>query len=245
MEVQRMLINFRPLCANKLKSLSQARIFRTGDLLHVDEHDVEQLRTTYHISHYLDLRSHTEVKQKAINDKLVDSKIVYRHFPMQDEGHYLRKTKFPDGKDYFNYYAHLLENNKVSIKEFLIYVNEISSFAFMYGCYAGKDRTGVISILLMYLTGLFNDSDIVEDYILSGVMLRKDIGYFQSTWEKKQLSKDQYIERLTPHSETANLIINHLNEQYGGVNGYLSYLDLLETDLTRLNTLFRRIYHVE
>lgn len=94
MEMMRMLINFRPLCAPKLKSLSQAHIFRTGDLQNVDERDIEIITTDYNISHYLDLRSHSEVQENGINKLLLDGKLVYRHFPMVDENHYLRKKNF-------------------------------------------------------------------------------------------------------------------------------------------------------
>lgn len=237
-----MLLNFRPTCAHKLRDNRKAPIYRSGDLLALNDYDVNKIQDCG-IMHYIDLRTVGEVEQFGVSDKLLQTDIIYRHFPIDDDDHYLRKISAPNGEDYFNYYAHLLENNKVTIRELILYISNILSMPFMYGCYAGKDRTGIISILLLLLLE-FDLEDIVHDYTLSGDYLKMNIDYFQSKWEKKGLTREQYANRMTPFAGTVILLIDHIKRQFGNILGYFSYLEIPMSSLHLTSKTLRMYYDI-
>lgn len=237
-----MLINFRPVCEHKLKDPARTFLYRTGDLQGLTNEDIIKITNVYGVTNFLDLRSQSEVKQSALNSLLTNNFHTH-HFPMVDDDHYLRKKRFPNAIDYFHYSIHLLENNKEAIRELLKYMNGMGDSKLMFGCYAGKDRTGIVSILLLYLNN-FQVNDITLDYTLSGKYLKENIDYFKHVWERKQLTREQYIKRLTPHPDTAGLILKHMDNVYGGKSGYLSYLNLTQADISHLSASIKQYYAI-
>ena len=64
----------------------------------------------------------------------------------------------------------------------------------LYFCAAGKDRTGVVSAIILTKLG-FNLEDIVDDYLLSAINLKEDLDKFSKT------HKDIDINVITPKKE--------------------------------------------
>ncbi len=70
----------------------------------------------------------------------------------------------------------------------------------MYFCNAGKDRTGVVTAILLSYLG-FDDQYIIDDYLLSGINLKNDLNTFAKN------NSDIDIEVITPHKEYIEPII--------------------------------------
>ena len=97
-----------------------------------------------------------------------------------------------------------------------------SSGAVLFNCTTGKDRTGMISALLLGLAGV-SDEDIVADYCVSEVYLAsvytRLIDAFRKHWPDMPVSvKDPFFK--TAPENMASLLV-HLNAAYGGIPGYL------------------------
>ena len=88
----------------------------------------------------------------------------------------------------------------------------------MYHCTLGKDRTGIVTALLLGNCGV-SDEDIIADYSVTQVYLRRIIEIYRAKWppEEKDLVKPMFG---TP-PETMEALLGHLNEKYGGVPAYL------------------------
>lgn len=117
-------------------------------------------------------------------------------------------------------YKKILIKNQENIKEIIGLINKINA-PFAFGCAAGKDRTGVLSyIILRYLGEPINV--IASDFSLSKSSLIDDISLFQSHWLKKGLTKQEYIERINTSEEIIFLLDKWVSETYGSVYEYLA-----------------------
>jgi protein tyrosine/serine phosphatase len=86
-------------------------------------------------------------------------------------------------------------------------------------CHAGKDRTGLVSALLLRLAGV-PAAAIAVDYALSGERLRQRHEEWVATAADD--AERARIERIaaTP-AEAMRAVVEAIDEQYGGVGGYL------------------------
>jgi protein-tyrosine phosphatase len=91
-------------------------------------------------------------------------------------------------------------------------------------CAAGKDRTGVVSALLLSAVGVPEEA-IVEDYVLSQ-------SCFASPWDETC----EPIEVDCP-PELMSATLAYLERRYGGARGYLRRAGVAADDLTRLRSL--------
>lgn len=237
------MLNFRPLCSEKILKNSYAFIFRSGELIHLDKIEIEEIVTNLSIKHYIDLRSPSEISLNGSPDLLIEAGINWQVFSMKDDNHYLRTIKFPTGTDYYSYYVHLLEVNKSILREIFVFINNQFHERCIFGCYAGKDRTGIIAFLLLKLFD-FHEDDILNDYLASRISLVDNIDYFRKTWEKKGLTKEQYIARITPTKEPILLLCEYLSHKYGSIEGYFNDLNLEIEDFAHMSKAIKGCYNL-
>lgn len=101
----------------------------------------------------------------------------------------------------------------------------------LFHCTAGKDRTGVISMLLLELFGA-EDRVIVENYSRSQELLEDPL--------KIQWRLERDYRRILPLSffqsapENAEAFLRHLREKYGSARGYLRNAGLKDEEIGRL-----------
>lgn len=98
--------------------------------------------------------------------------------------------------------------------------------AVVFHCFAGKDRTGVVSAILLTLAGVA-DVDIIADYTLSYVYFLKRI---REDFSRLDCEKDVFI----PHPEHMEGFLQLFRQKYGDARSYLLALGLDETQINSL-----------
>lgn len=98
-------------------------------------------------------------------------------------------------------------------------------------CHAGKDRTGMISALLLSLVGV-PTAEIAADYAESQVRLWPL--YEQMVAEAGGEDKVGFWTKPTAAAEMMVLFLEHLVQRYGGTHAYLRTIGLQEEELDRL-----------
>ena len=101
-------------------------------------------------------------------------------------------------------------------------------------CFAGKDRTGIVSALLLSLAGV-PDELIAADYAASdpGVELLS-APWFESARDERELTIRRRVS-ISPH-QTMLDVLAWVNESAGGPDGYLRAAGLTEAQLDALRT---------
>jgi protein-tyrosine phosphatase len=112
--------------------------------------------------------------------------------------------------------------------------------AVIYNCTTGKDRTGIISALLLSLAGVC-DADIIADYCVSQVYLMETYEALIHEYNKK-FRPEQAAKLSDPFfltsPENMEQLLWHLGGEYGGVPDYLRFCGL---DGDTLDTLRRKL----
>jgi protein-tyrosine phosphatase len=109
-----------------------------------------------------------------------------------------------------HFYIHIIENSKSNIRQVFEYIGERLEYGgIIYNCFAGKDRTGVLSALLLLLCGV-SEPDVIADYMVSSVYLR-------SLAEKIGLSNND----ISSSSEYMEEFLIYFNKKYKSAEQYL------------------------
>ena len=124
--------------------------------------------------------------------------------------------------DWGEKYVEMAESCKAWVKSTLTYFSA-SGGAVLYHCTTGKDRTGIISALLLGLCGVSYE-DIIADYCVSEVYLTpvyvRLADAFRRHWPRERVSLTDPFFKTAPANMAA--LLRHLDERYGGIPGYLA-----------------------
>lgn len=222
------LINFREL------PYSEKKVFRSGSLSHIENDEIELLKQL-NIKAVIDFRSNSEI---SINGNFeIYRGIRIHNIPLTHGYDYLSKLKYPTELDYGEYYKKLLNLSSKEIKKIFEILSDENNYPIVYCCSIGKDRTGVISYLLLSLVGV-SFAEIVYDYKKSKEFLVPNIHYFSERWIKKNLTIDDYIKRFTPSEKSLIIVNDYINENYGGVYNFLLKQNLDEKTLHKVKFLY-------
>lgn len=127
------------------------------------------------------------------------------------------------------FYVAILEKSKDYIAKALRLFTDASSYPILLHCVHGKDRTGLIVMLLLSLCGV-PDHAIVADYAESDRLLKK--GKEENALQMSDyLQQDKVIAAIPGDIKGA---IAHISEKYGSVVDYLFSAGLTEKEMQNI-----------
>jgi len=183
-------------------------------LFGLNANDVEIL-TSYGVRTNIDLRTSSE--QKEYRSALTDAPgVKYINSPLFDSeelNNYSMNNFFELGLG--KIYAKNLDGCKKNIKKvFELFGTEIANGAVLYNCTAGKDRTGIITALLLDLAGVC-ERDIIANYEVTHTLIIKQIELV------KKIEPDLPPEVYESSPEHMEYFLGYLYNEYGGAEKYL------------------------
>lgn len=98
----------------------------------------------------------------------------------------------------------------------------------IYFCNAGKDRTGVITALILMTLGVKKD-DIIADYILSKDYLENRLNELSKKFKDKNMKKI-----ITPRAEYMEQFLEYFEQKYGNINQYLHEIGITDKEIDRI-----------
>lgn len=131
----------------------------------------------------------------------------------------------------------LLQMGAPGIKYVLNLMADRNRYPIAFYCTAGKDRTGVISALLLSIMGV-PEEDIVEDYSLSANVYAQinDHKAMVGALSQRNLNPETFL-GAPPHVMRDTL--ENIRSVHGSVNGYLDWIGFREGDRERLKQALR------
>ncbi len=205
------------------KRIQPRRFLRAGSLYDLSEKGRQTL-LDLGVHCVIDLRSRVEREQMP--DPVENlPEFTFHHVPMLD---YINSSvvagemSFPDSLE--EMYLGLLDNAGHSFAQvFELFANPLCS-GFLFHCTAGKDRTGMVTMLLLALAGVEEDL-IVADYSLSEHLAPPAPG-----------ERPHYVPAyaLTSPPEAMRVTLEYLNSRYGGVEPYLSHIGVTHEQRSRV-----------
>ena len=183
---------------------------RSSSLYNLTKEDIKFL-LNYGIKVVLDLRSTEETKEKP--SKLKDiTGIKYFNVPLSVDDMQAEITKENGYFDMIQGYIKRLEN-KNAIKVIFNIIADNDEGALLFNCTAGKDRTGIVAMLLLGLCNV-QLKDIVANYQISHTYMGEDPDFrqaFNITKSRVFLSKPEFIDAT----------IEYVIDEYSSFENYL------------------------
>lgn len=205
------------------KEISYGKIIRSNLPDNITEEDIKKLKEIG-IKTVIDLRSREEMKKK---------KSVFEHDKFFKLFHY---SVYGDGKipncseEVSNSYMEMLEGKNIIYKIFKAMIEEQKGI--LYFCNAGKDRTGVITALIMMTLGV-DRKDIIADYTLSNAYMIDKLRDFEAKSENKEIK-----EIIMPKIEYMEQFLEKFYQKYKSIDKYLAEIGIDSEDINKMKNKY-------
>jgi protein-tyrosine phosphatase len=130
-------------------------------------------------------------------------------------------------------YKQALETRQQAIAEVLAIIANAPTGTVLFHCTAGKDRTGIVSALLLAVVGV-ETSLIVEDYALTGGMIAPMIEEIIADAVARGADVEAFRPLLASDPATMLATIAYIEATYGSAPAYLERIGLAPTAIDRL-----------
>lgn len=226
--------NFRTLGSLKNtegKTLKEGKFYRSGDLYHLKNSSFKEFEKLG-IKEIIDLRNEKEISKKP--DHLPENIIYKKYSAFDDQGDQLSQAKklvlkgkvnaSDADKRMVDFYRDYVTENPETIKKIITEILE-SNQPILYHCTAGKDRTGIVTALIMSVLR-FDKETIYNNYLLSNnyrkrlvekrLKLANTLHFIYPKMDLKVLEKLSWIER-----NYLDASFDEINKKYGSTDIYI------------------------
>lgn len=194
--------------------------------------DLEFLKA-YGVAASIDFRGDQEVSR---NPSVFENSggFVYHRCPTFD-----KKLAFASGGgklgetiDWGEKYIELLEGAKNWVSDTLRIMAGAQG-AVIYNCTTGKDRSGVISALLLGLAGVA-EPDIIADYTVSELYLKDVYEKLLSEYRRPGAPADLNNPFFRTKPESMSALLDYLNAKYGGIEPYVKNCGVTDREIAAI-----------
>lgn len=186
----------------------------------------------------IDLRSEWECKNYP-NVFAKSRQLQYLNLPMmKDElsNHPDYKAKTKNYNNLGDLYRVYLASCEKSIGTIISTIAENEGQT-LFHCYAGKDRTGIVAMLLLSIVGVA-DELIASDYAETNVHIK----HLQEEWRAAAIKEGRDLAKLERDKgaapETMHTSLAFLRQQYGSVAEYLQVCGVSESQIAKIQMRF-------
>jgi protein-tyrosine phosphatase len=194
-------------------------VFRSDSLADLDEPDAAALCGPLRIGRVIDLRTPEEVAGDSVR--------VLEHSPVQVVNLPVRLPALEDDgpnllvRRYFGYLS-LSPDSVVAVLDLL---SQVGAPPTVVHCTSGKDRTGVVTALVLRLVGVTEDA-VVGDYVASAPNVPRLLDRLGRTLPPAILRADE---------STMRTFLSRLESRYGGARGWARRHGVADGTILRLD----------
>jgi len=210
-------------------------LFRSDLLYHLNPKEKALLRDN-NIKVVIDLRNKDEVEHlkdtniKAIN--FINNPMLPEHKEGEDSPLKTVTIKHMTLPDMDNAYRELVgKDRKEAWSNIFNILLDNGDGAILYHCSAGKDRTGVVTAVILTALGIDKET-IYQDYLLTN---EKPLYYKKLALEMDPESREIFLDYFQAKKEYLDASFDEINKIYGTFDRFL--LECCSIDKTRLNIL--------
>lgn len=192
------------------------QVFRSDALHHLTRQDIAHLREEIRLGMVIDLRSSAELRSEG-RGPLAHEAMVFHHLPLFD-GQAVKTAPMSADMTLTDRYFLLAEFAKEPIGK-VVSMLAASADPAVYHCAAGKDRTGVVSAVLLGLLGV-PEPIIVADYAATQENLDAIVERLMATEGYYEMLSALPPDTMHAEPETMAGFLNRIRAQYGSMEAY-------------------------
>ncbi len=185
------------------------RFLRCGIVETPEDWEIEKLNTLG-VRTVIDLRGTYEATKTPLKLERIEGADVY-NLPLFELN---VATNEGMGLDLAQTYEMIIEHYKDNIAKILNVIADANEGVILYNCFFGKDRTGILTMLLLSIAGVSRE-DIVADYQQTYTYVKS---YIKT---HSDLLWDSSSEKHYSLPETMENVIDRIEEKYGSVINYI------------------------
>lgn len=213
------------------KTLKEGKFYRSGNLYRLKNSSFNEL-DRLGIKEIIDLRNAKEIGDKP--DHLPENIMYKKYSAFEDQGDQLSQAKklvlkgkvnaSDADKRMLDFYREYVTENPETIRKIITEILE-SDQPVLYHCTAGKDRTGIITALILTILK-FDKDTIYNDYLLSNNFRKKlvekrlnlasTLHFIYPKMDLQVLEKLSWIE-----SDYLDAAFDEINKKYGSIDIYI------------------------
>jgi protein-tyrosine phosphatase len=227
-------VNFRDLGGYAADDGMRTRwrtLFRADGLGELTEPDLAVLRGLG-IRTVIDLRSGSELERGRFDVEA--HPVTFHHFPFIAE--------LPDAQEFDrrpgllgSQYQEIVRDAGDQILAALDVLASPDALPAVFHCTAGKDRTGVLSAIVLSLLGV-DEPTVVTDYALSGAAMQRLREKLIRKYPEGRETIENIDEVFSADPSQMELLLDHVREHYGSVAAYVEGLGAEPGLVERLQT---------
>ncbi len=226
--------------AENNKFFKWKKILRSDCMSKITENDKGYLINKYKLKKIIDLRSPAEIS--IVENALAkDERVQYINISLADEIDPNKPLNLENLHDNFlrDFYINILENKQSNVKDVIKEIIDLEDdSSVLFHCTAGKDRTGVISMLLLGICGV-ERQDISTNYMQTATNLKYNNHFVESNkrlikkYDKKQ--GENLIKKIIgSNEEYIEDTYDRLIEKYGTFKDYFLHIGITKDEIDKL-----------
>jgi protein-tyrosine phosphatase len=231
-------LNFRDLggYATPLGTTRRGRLYRSDALSTLTERDVSLL-LELGLATVVDLRNAKEVDASPGAFATHDT-VRYHHNPVA----LLGDTDLPPHERLLaiDFAAHNIDMARYSSETFAFVFHLLAreeAYPLVFHCAGGRDRTGVAAALILSAAGVARE-EIVADYLISNEYLVPLMQRMRTSYAAQGIDPEPILANLHLREAYLAALLDMLERDFGGVEGYLESIGVRSEELATFRTLF-------
>jgi protein tyrosine/serine phosphatase len=203
------------------RSVTWRRIFRADGLDRLTEADFVQV-AALGLKTVVDLRTGDEVAKGKM--AIGDRDVSWHHLPMLDvlppRESYDTAWVGPDQVS--ERYVQMMASAGENVATFLTVIADETSYPLVYHCFAGKDRTGILTALVLGLLGV-SDEDIAADYALSKLAMHRLLDWLRVQYGEDSAELESSAASIVAaEPETMVRFLDRFRSDFGSFDDYVA-----------------------
>jgi protein-tyrosine phosphatase len=215
------IINCRDIGGYKAEGgriVAWRRLFRSGYVHPMTEHDLNRLKEELKLTSVINLRRNKAGQQKEVS-LLTDAGIKYYNAPFFSYQQEELGLDFSNMGEAFLFRIRHKEYAKPIIDALEI-IADPKNLPLLFHCGAGKDRSGLVAAFVLSVVGVA-ESDIIADYILSAPYMREMVAGMMNDSNTPEEEKNLPAYTWEATAESMALFLTGLKREFGSARGYL------------------------